>query len=64
MIFLFALSGIFLPDVGLTLPEVSSNYYLVALEIIAIVLSVMFAIILNRYGVQRISRREKGVTFS
>jgi hypothetical protein len=63
MIFLFALSGIFLPDVGLTLPEVSSNYYLVALEIIAIVLSVMFAIILNRYGVQRI-RREKGVTFS
>lgn len=63
MIFVFALSGIFLPDIGLTLPEVSSNYYLVALEIAAIILSIIFAIILNRWGVQRL-RREKGVTFS
>jgi len=63
MIFLFALFGIFLPDVGLTLPEVSSNYYLVALEIAAVVLSVIFACILNRWGVQR-RPREKGVTFA
>ncbi|CAG2105333.1 unnamed protein product [Medioppia subpectinata] len=64
MILVFALSGIFLPDFNLTLPEVSSNYYLLGLEIVAIVLSLLFVIILNRWGVKRRPAREKGVTFA
>ncbi|CAG2120075.1 unnamed protein product, partial [Medioppia subpectinata] len=61
MILVFALSGIFLPDFNLTLPEVSSNYYLLGLEIVAIVLSLLFVIILNRWGVKRRPAREKVV---
>ncbi|XP_054166680.1 uncharacterized protein LOC128964145 [Oppia nitens] len=64
MILLFAVSGIVLPDIGLTLPEITSNYSLLVLEVIAVVLSVMFVIILNRWGLQKRTVPHKEVTFA